>query len=138
MYLGYFFMIPFGLFWYQGSLMPKLRNRLIGLLALGGLQGFIGWWMVKSGLKDKPDYQNRPRVSPYRLSTHLMMATIMYSGLIWQSFSLLIKPQEIDVADIKKIQYMRKIRIIGIIMIKFLMLNIFTGALVAGIDAGKV
>ena len=131
-------MIPFGLFWYQGSLMPKLRNRLIGLLALGGLQGFIGWWMVKSGLKDKPDYQNRPRVSPYRLSTHLMMATIMYSGLIWQSFSLLIKPQEIDVADIKKIQYMRKIRIIGIIMIKFLMLNIFTGALVAGIDAGKV
>ncbi len=44
-------MIPFGFFTYQGYLKPKLRNRLFGLLALGGLQGFIGWWMVKSGLK---------------------------------------------------------------------------------------
>jgi len=42
--------------------MPKLRNRCLGLFAFGGLQGLIGWWMVKSGLNEKPDYQTRPRV----------------------------------------------------------------------------
>ena len=92
MWLGYYFMIPFGVFAFKGYLKPMLRNRLLGLLGLGALQGGIGWWMVKSGLKEKPDYQNRPRVSPYRLMTHLMLATTIYSGLLWQSFSLLVKP----------------------------------------------
>lgn len=51
MILGYTFAIPFGIFYLKGYLQPKLRNRLLGLFALGGLQGLIGWWMVKSGLK---------------------------------------------------------------------------------------
>ena len=51
MVLGYTFAIPFAIFQIKGYLQPKLRNRLFGLLALGGLQGFIGWWMVRSGLK---------------------------------------------------------------------------------------
>ncbi len=51
MVLGYWFMIPLAIFQYKGYLLPKLRNRLFGLLALGGAQGMIGWWMVKSGLK---------------------------------------------------------------------------------------
>jgi cytochrome c oxidase assembly protein subunit 15 len=50
MYLGYLFILPFGFFAYKGYFTPKLRNRLFVLLGLGGLQGFIGWWMVKSGL----------------------------------------------------------------------------------------
>jgi len=90
MTLGYLFMIPFSIFAYKGYLKPKLRNRLIGLLCLGGMQGGIGWWMVKSGLKEKPEYQSRPRVSPYRLATHLGMATILYSSLLWNAFSLLL------------------------------------------------
>ena len=53
MALGYLFMIPFCAFWAKGYLMPKMRNRMLGLLGLGGLQGGIGWWMVKSGLKEK-------------------------------------------------------------------------------------
>ena len=51
MWLGYLYMIPFGIFYFSGYLKNKLRNRLVGLLGLGGLQGLIGWWMVKSGLK---------------------------------------------------------------------------------------
>jgi cytochrome c oxidase assembly protein subunit 15 len=51
MYLGYFFVAPLAVFTYKKTITPKLRNRLFGLLALGGLQGLIGWWMVKSGLK---------------------------------------------------------------------------------------
>lgn len=50
MYLGYFFMIPLGIFAAKGYLTPMLRNRLLGMLGLGALQGGIGWWMVKSGL----------------------------------------------------------------------------------------
>ena len=86
-------MAPFGFFTYKKIIKPKLRNRLLSILALGGLQGCIGWWMVKSGLKVKPEYQDRPRVSPYRLMTHLMMATTIYSAVIYNAFTLLIKPK---------------------------------------------
>ena len=138
MLLGYVFMFPFAAFAYKGYLTPLLRNRLLAILGLGAMQGGIGWWMVKSGLKEKPEYQNRPRVSPYRLMTHLMMATTIYSAVLWHSFSLLIKPIAVDAADEKKLKYLRKIRILGIVLVKCLLINIFTGALVAGIDAGKV
>lgn len=138
MVLGYWFIIPFAIFQFKGYLQPSMRNRLIGLLGLGGLQGAIGWWMVKSGLKEKPDYQNRPRVSPYRLTTHLAMATTLYAGLLWHSFKLLIKPTEVDPQDAVKLKYLKNLRIIGIVMLKCLLLNILTGAFVAGIDAGRM
>lgn len=138
MMLGYWFTIPFAVFHFKGYLQPKLRNRLFALLGLGGLQGAIGWWMVKSGLKEKPEYQSRPRVSPYRLATHLGMATLLYSGLLWNAFSLLIKPTEVDPQDLGKLKYLRGLRLIGIVMIKCLILNILTGAFVAGIDAGRM
>jgi cytochrome c oxidase assembly protein subunit 15 len=56
-------------------------GRLTGLAAFLGLQGVIGWWMVKSGLTAKPDYQSRQRVSTYRLFIHLNAAIIIYSTL---------------------------------------------------------
>ena len=138
MWLGYFSMIPLGIFAVKGYLTPKFRNRLLGILGLGAIQGGIGWWMVKSGLNEKPDYQSRPRVSPYRVMTHLMMATTIYSALLWHSFCLLIKPTPVESHEILKMAYLKKIRVIGIILIKCLLLNIFTGALVAGIGAGDV
>ena len=138
MWLGYWFMIPLAVFQYKGYFMPKLRNRVFALLGLGATQGAIGWWMVKSGLKEKAEYQNRPRVSPYRLATHLLMATTLYTGLIWNAFSLLIEPSRVDPSDAAKIKYLKNIRIIGIIMVKCIILNIATGAFVAGIDAGRV
>lgn len=131
-------MAPFAYFTARKILLPKMRNRLLALLGLGGLQGMIGWWMVKSGLKEKPHYQDRPRVSPYRLMTHLMMATAIYSGILYNAFTLLIKPAPVDPSNLQYIKYLRKLRIIGIVMIKCLLLNILSGALVAGIDAGKV
>lgn len=138
MWLGYYFMIPLSVFMYKGYLMPKMRNRILALLGLGGLQGAIGWWMVKSGLKEKPEYQTRPRVSPYRLATHLTMATALYSGLIWNAFALLIKPIAVDPSETAKLKYVKDIRILGIVLIHCLIFNIITGAFVAGIDAGKV
>lgn len=88
-YLGYFFMFPFAFFTWRKWLKPGLRNRLLLLFGLGGLQGGIGYWMVKSGIKEKAEYQSRPRVSPYRLSLHLMMATFIYTGLLWNAFGVL-------------------------------------------------
>ena len=70
--------------------------------------------------------------------THLMMATMIYSGVLYNAFTLLIKPAPVDPNDLTQLKYLRKLRIIGLIMIKCLLLNIFSGALVAGIDAGKV
>ena len=117
--------------------MPKMRNRLLGMLFLGGMQGAIGWWMVKSGLKEKAEYQARPRVSPYRLATHLGLATTLYAGLVWNSFALLIKPAQVDPSEVAKLKYLRSVRISGIVLVKCLILNILTGAFVAGIDAGR-
>ena len=68
--------------------------------------------------------------------THLMMATTIYSALIWHAFSLVIKPINVAPTDVVKITFLKKIRFIGIILIKCLILNIFSGALVAGIGAG--
>jgi heme a synthase len=138
MILGYWFIIPFAIFQYKGYFQPKMRNRMIALMGLGGLQGAIGWWMVKSGLTEKAEYQNRPRVSPYRLTAHLAMATTLYGGLLWNSFNLLIKPTEVDLQDAAKVKYLKSIRLIGIVMLKCLILNILTGAFVAGIDAGRM
>jgi cytochrome c oxidase assembly protein subunit 15 len=138
MYLGYWFMLPLSFFLYRGHFTPLMRNRMLAILGLGAAQGGIGWWMVKSGLKEQPDYQNRPRVSPYRLMTHLMMATTLYAALLWHSFCLLIKPVAVEATDAVQLKNLRRSRIIGILLIKCLILNIFTGALVAGIDAGKV
>ncbi len=65
----------------------------VSLQKVESLINFVGEMVIlKSGLKEQPEYQNRPRVSPYRLATHLSLATVLYSGLLWNSFNLLIKP----------------------------------------------
>jgi heme a synthase len=138
MALGYVFMIPLVGFWYKGFLNRKMKIRMAMLLGLGGIQGGVGWWMVRSGLKEKAEYQSRPRVSPYRLATHLGLATTLYSGLVWSAFSLLIPATKIDPSDTASLKYHRNLRLLGIILVKCLILNILTGAFVAGIDAGRV
>ncbi|CDJ41776.1 cytochrome C oxidase assembly factor COX15, putative [Eimeria tenella] len=57
---------------------------------LGGIQGLVGWWMVRSGFKEPETEVKTPRVSPYRLAFHLVMATGLYALLLWQSLSLLL------------------------------------------------
>jgi len=88
------FCVPFGYFLYKRQVKAKLVWRLALMLALGGTQGALGWWMVKSGLERKPEYQSRPRVSVYRLLMHLSMGVGIYGMLLWNSLTLLRKPQE--------------------------------------------
>ncbi|KAL8439375.1 hypothetical protein Efla_001845 [Eimeria flavescens] len=65
-----------------------VRLAVYGLL--GGFQGLVGWWMVRSGLKEPETEVKTPRVSPYRLAFHLVTATCLYTLLLWQSLALLL------------------------------------------------
>lgn len=75
--IGLVFFIPFVWFWATGRLSRRMVGRGLALLALGGAQGFMGWYMVQSGLVDRPD------VSHYRLAAHLGLAFVIFAALIW-------------------------------------------------------
>src|SRR5271168_354077 len=68
--IGIVFIVPFLIFWVRKKIPQGWTLRLVGVLALGGLQGFVGWWMVKSGLVD------RIEVEQERLAIHLLLASI--------------------------------------------------------------
>ena len=75
--IGFVFAIPFLVFLFLRRLPRRLIVRCVVLLALGGLQGLIGWWMVSSGLSERVD------VAPERLATHLGLALLILMGLVW-------------------------------------------------------
>jgi heme a synthase len=75
--IGLVFALPLAWFWLRGHLSAPLKPRLGIMLALGGLQGVLGWAMVASGLVD------RPSVSHYRLAAHLLLAVALYGYAVW-------------------------------------------------------
>ena len=80
--IGLAFLLPFLVFFFQGRIERALLPRLILLFVLGGLQGVLGWYMVKSGLTERLD------VSQYRLVAHLGLAVIIYAAIIWTALPL--------------------------------------------------
>merc|ERR1719163_1537427 len=88
--IGVAFALPMLYFASRGYLQGVVRKRVMMLLGLGAAQGGIGWWMVKSGLKDQGNetYNDLPRVSPYRLATHLGMAFLLLGGLSYTALEL--------------------------------------------------
>src|ERR1700674_677922 len=75
--IGAAFLLPFLWFLWRGWVGPGLRGRLWFIFGLGALQGAVGWWMVASGLAD------RIEVSQYRLATHLVLALLIFAGIVW-------------------------------------------------------
>ena len=120
--IGFVFAVPLAFFWLTGRIEKKMRWPLAGLLALGGFQGFIGWWMVSSGLAD------RVSVSQYRLATHLTIACLIFTGTMWLMRAL--APHSDDPAPAASSR-----RMAGIIACMAIF-QIYLGALVAGLDAG--
>jgi cytochrome c oxidase assembly protein subunit 15 len=120
--VGVLFGVPLLVFWLAGRIEPPLRLPLLGILALGGLQGFIGWWMVTSGLVDRVD------VSQYRLATHLTLACIIYAAIIWVSRGLVHYSNDAAPSAASG-------RAAGLIAVMVLV-QIYLGGLVAGLDAG--
>lgn len=86
--LGIYFAVPVAYFAARGYLTPKLGKRLALLFAAGGAQGLVGWWMVRSGLEQPTREYDIPRVSPYRLATHLSTAFAIYSGILWTALDV--------------------------------------------------
>ena len=122
--IGFVFLIPFLWFWIHGRIPKGYGATLAGLFVLGGLQGFLGWVMVASGLVD------RPSVSHYRLAAHLGLAMIIYAALLWVALGLL-DPRGGSALEPRARKHWRAVLIL-------LVVTIFYGALVAGLRAGLV
>ena len=75
--MGLSLVIPSFFFWAKGWLNFAIARHLVVIFIFGGLQGALGWWMVKSGLIDNPD------VSQYRLTAHLLLAVTIHGYMFW-------------------------------------------------------
>jgi cytochrome c oxidase assembly protein subunit 15 len=124
--VGIVFAIPFALFWLRGWLPRPLVPKLVGLFALGGLQGFIGWYMVQSGLVD------RTEVSQYRLALHLTVAALIFAACVWLILDL-ARPQALR-ARLDTVR--ASARPLAWALLALVFLQIGLGALVAGMKAG--
>lgn len=82
--IGLAYLAGLAWFWLRGRIPAGYKPRLLGLLALGGLQGAVGWYMVASGFE-----ADRTAVSPYRLVIHLGLALVIYAALLWTALGLL-------------------------------------------------
>jgi cytochrome c oxidase assembly protein subunit 15 len=118
--IGLVFIIPFVIFWINNWLNTKQKNQLLILLGLGALQGFLGWFMVKSGLVDVP------AVSHFRLAIHLVTAF----GLMCYIYWLILSFTEAEKRENKTINKLSQYLIIA------LLIQIIYGAFVAGLKAG--
>jgi cytochrome c oxidase assembly protein subunit 15 len=111
------------------AIPPGWTGRLLGLGALGGLQGAIGWWMVSSGLVGE-----QVDVKSYRLATHLGLAFIILGLIAWYLF--LLGRSETNLIQARR-NSERKLVGLSTGLMHFAFLQILLGALVAGIDAGR-
>jgi len=121
-FIGMAYLLPFLFFLWRGGLSGELKRRLWLLFALGGLQGAVGWWMVASGLTE------RVEVSQYRLATHLMLALLIFAGIVWTVRRLAERPP---------IMVSARLRVTSVVLLAVTLVQIYFGALVAGLRAGR-
>ncbi len=119
--IGLVYFVPFLVFLVLGKVESQWRPRLWIAFVLGGLQGLMGWYMVKSGLVDVP------AVSHYRLAAHLMLAIVILAFLFW-----LI----LDMLEVKAVQVSGYLRQGALLLAALLFVQLVLGAFVAGLDAG--
>ena len=126
-FIGLAFLLPFLFFLFQKRIRRPVIPKLIIMFVLGGLQGLLGWYMVKSGLVDKPN------VSQYRLAAHLIAAMLIYSYILWIAWSLSSPtPRNSWAPGISRLQTMMRW------LTALIILMIISGAFVAGTHAGAV
>ncbi len=128
--IGVVFFVPFVWFLWRGWIPPNRRAGLWMILALGALQGAIGWWMVASGLAD------RVEVSQYRLATHLFLACLIYVAVIWIGIRWQDGRAQSHFGEFGKAAPPLTIRVGVIALVILLLAQIYLGALVAGLRAG--
>jgi cytochrome c oxidase assembly protein subunit 15 len=119
---GAVFLLPFLFFLLRGWVPPRLRNRLWAIFAGGAALGGVGWWMVSSGLSG-----TLTSVSQYRLAFHLTLACTIYAAVVWTSQQVLPRPAVIASS---------RVRNGALLVAALVLLQIYLGALVAGLNAG--
>jgi heme a synthase len=123
--IGLVFFVPLLYFAIRAKLNRALVWRLAVIFVLGGLQGALGWYMVKSGLVDDP------RVSQYRLTAHLGLAFLIYAAMLWTALGLL-SPERSSVDPLRRRRHRQALALSALIFLMAL-----SGGLVAGIHAGR-
>ncbi|HEY1630961.1 MAG TPA: COX15/CtaA family protein [Rhizomicrobium sp.] len=122
--IGVVFLVPFLWFAWRGAIKRPQIPRMIVLFLLGGLQGFVGWWMVESGFED------RVSVSQYRLAIHLGVALILFVAILWTAFEYL-RPTPTGARPAPQAKWAQAFA--GLVYVQMLL-----GSLVAGLHAGLV
>lgn len=120
-FIGLVMIVPFAALWLTRRIEPHLAPRLVGLIILGGLQGALGWYMVKSGLIERVD------VSQYRLAAHLTLATVIFGAIVWTV---------LGVGDARRHRPHsgRDWAVLGLAAL--VLIQVAAGGFVAGLDAG--
>ena len=118
--IGILVFVPLMVFLWLGKVKSSLKPHLLFLLFLGGCQGFMGWYMVKSGLVDRPD------VSQYRLTAHLGLAVAIYAYIVWLTIGL-FSPN-------RSLRKESGLGIFAVVALVYVM--ILSGGFVAGTNAG--
>ncbi|KPF87916.1 heme A synthase [Novosphingobium sp. AAP93] len=121
--IGMAFALPLVWFWLRGQIPAGYKPRLLALLALGALQGAIGWWMVKSGIV------NDIKVSHFRLAAHLLVALTTLAGVVWTM---------LDLHALARGEPRAKLTGFAALALGMLLIQLFYGALLAGMRAGTV
>ncbi|MCJ1430766.1 Cytochrome c oxidase assembly protein cox15 [Xylographa pallens] len=144
--VGLTFLLPAVYFIARRKVSASMAVKIIGIAGLIGFQGVLGWWMVKSGLKDDlfaPG--SHPRVSQYRLTAHLGTAFICYTAMLWNGLSILRERKLLadPVAAEKNFSILRspalkvfRRSVAGLAVLVFC--TAMSGGLVAGLDAGLI
>jgi cytochrome c oxidase assembly protein subunit 15 len=121
--IGMVYLLPFLFFLWRGGVSGELKRRLWLIFGLGALQGVVGWWMVASGLAE------RTEVSQYRLATHLVLALLIFAAIVWTSRRL---GEQVPLAA------PARLRITSAALVALTFVQLYLGALVAGLRAGLV
>jgi cytochrome c oxidase assembly protein subunit 15 len=121
--IGVAYLLPFLWFIWRGDLGGELKRRLWLIFGLGALQGAVGWWMVASGLSQ------RVEVAQERLAIHLTLALVIFAAIVWTLRRLDERPI---------IAAPRRLRSTAVVLLALTFVQIFLGALVAGLRAGKL
>jgi cytochrome c oxidase assembly protein subunit 15 len=121
---GAVFLLPFLFFLARGWVPRRLRVRLWTIFGAGALLGVVGWWMVSSGLSG-----TRVSVSQYRLAFHLTLAAAIYAAIVLTAQQL---------APVVRSTAPKRLRIVALVIVGALLVQIYLGALVAGLHAGLI
>lgn len=127
-FIGMLFFVPMLYFLIKKRVRAELRPKLIAIFLLGGLQGLVGWLMVKSGLSVDP------HVSQYRLAAHLGLAIIIYAYILWVAFDLLLP--RIAAAGLDSAR--RRLARFAAALAGLVYVTALSGAFVAGLRAGFI